>query len=71
MTDYQRVLIDSIMEDMGDSIFEEFPNASIDSIGESFRAKLESRIVSYDNERREQYIKALSESLPRLVSEVI
>lgn len=65
MTDYQRVLIDSIVEDVLDS-FED----GVFYDGELY-PKLESRIEAYDNERREQYIKALSESLPRLVSEVI
>lgn len=65
MTDYQTMFVDSIIEDI--NTIAPLTDAQFQGIQE----KIESRIEAYDNERREQYIKALSESLPRLVSEVI
>lgn len=70
MTDYQRIFIDNVAYDI-DDIFCGHLGQHFDTIVDEIKTKVESRIEAYDNERREQYIKALSESLPRLVSEVI
>lgn len=65
MTDYQTIFVDSLIEDINTIV------PLTDNQFQHIMDRIESRIEAYDNERREQYIKALSESLPRLVSEVI
>lgn len=67
MTDQQQLFCDSLIDELADKL-----DLDEGTIGqEQIREVVERRIESYDNERREQYIRALSESLPRLVSEVI
>lgn len=58
----QEMLVDNIIEDLKELEGERW---------NKIRDKLESRIESYDSERREQIIRDLSASLPRIVSEVI
>lgn len=67
LRDYQRVLVDNILEDIAD--ITGFDRSCLDM--ERIEAKLESRIVAYDNERRDQIIRDLSASLPRLVEGII
>lgn len=71
LRDYQRVFVDNIIDDMGDAIHDEYPNASLESIGERFRVMLESRIESYDRERKEQIERDLPGIVACAVSEYI
>jgi len=65
MTDYQRIFVDNFIEDIG----EVFTLRSFDK--EKLADKIESRIVAYDQERKDQILRDMPAAIERAMGDVL
>lgn len=71
MTDYQRIFVDSVIEDAGYILSGLLREGLKNKICEDIKIRLESRIVAYDQERKDQIMRDMPAAIERALRDVL